>query len=104
MGKLLPPSVLVYFTEYTIQVLPPNEVILGDTLQSGLCEARTETIKIADGMTPNHTRETLLHEVLHAIEDHGQIGLTEMQVVALGYGILGVLRSNPNLAAYLLGE
>ena len=100
----IPDSVRVYFTDYTIQVLPPYEVSQGEEMAAGLCELRVENIKIADNMTANMTRQTLLHEIIHAIDFHAQIGLTEAQVNALDYGILGVLRSNPDLAAYLLGD
>ena len=100
----IPNSVRVYFTDYSIQLLPSHQVMQGGEFVAGLCELRDENIKVAEGMTANKTRETLWHEIIHAIDLHAQIGLTEAQVNALDYGILGVLRSNPELTEYLLAE
>lgn len=47
-------------------------------------------------------RDTLLHEVIHAVDYSMCLGLEERQVHALAAGLLGVLRDNPGFTALLL--
>lgn len=47
-------------------------------------------------------RDTVLHEVIHAVDFSMYLGLEERQVHALAAGLLGVLRDNPEFTALLL--
>jgi hypothetical protein len=60
----------------------------------GLCDHAHATITIAEGMPPGITRQTLVHEILHAVADSVGIDLTEGQVQTLAAG----LSSIPQLA------
>ena len=72
----------------------------GDCDSDGLT-IRINTLELADG---NH-RDTLLHEVVHAVLFERAVNLTTKQEedVArnLGTGLLAVLRDNPELIEYL---
>jgi hypothetical protein len=62
-------------------------------------------IEIEEGLNEDVRRAALLHEVLHAVLE--QAGITEhpeTSVVALGYGLLQLLRANPELVAYFVGQ
>jgi len=49
-------------------------------------------------------RDTLLHEIIHAVSDSIKLKLKEKQVHALACALLAVLRDNPELVEYLLKE
>ena len=80
---------------------------------AGHVDHATHAITLAPDLSEGHTREALLHELLHVIVDATGMGdgrgpLTpasrEEQVVqALGAGLLAVLRDNPRLLTYLTG-
>lgn len=46
-------------------------------------------------------RDTVLHEIIHAVDFSMYLGLEERQVHALAAGLLGVLRDNPQLTQFL---
>lgn len=64
---------------------------------AGQVDYTTQEIRLRPGLTPAHQRETLLHEVLHAIDDFMGIDLTEKQVGRLANGLAMVLADNPAL-------
>jgi hypothetical protein len=62
----------------------------------GLCETDLEQIQIdADALgRPAVLAGTLLHELLHALDKHLGLELSEMQVRRIGAGLAGVLLDN----------
>lgn len=54
-------------------------------------------IKIDKDMTDRDKRETLLHEIIHGIEEFMGIDLEESQIRKLGAGLAMVLEDNPEL-------
>lgn len=70
--------------------------------------ASDSSIDIVDGQKPIEERDTVLHEVMHAIlhcqgREHGGEG-EELYVRALAAGVLMVLRDNPKFVKYLTRE
>ena len=63
----------------------------------GIAEHRTTTLKIAENLEDSRKRETLLHEVMHAVDATIDIGLEEEVVGPLSAGLFCVLKSNPEL-------
>ena len=53
-----------------------------------------QEIHIGDGMAAEQEYDTFLHEVLHAIDHNGQMGLSEKQIHRLASALLGVLLDN----------
>ena len=89
----------------------------------GYTDNTAQDISVAPGMGPLLERETVLHEVLHAVfavtgsreliihdgqEEHPKkddpYGLEERVIRALCTTLFGVLRDNPDLVAYLTSE
>ena len=71
----------------------------------GLCLTSKLEIHIAPHENPEREIDTLLHECLHALWDHYDLGNTaeeEPAVRALAGGVLMLLRDNPQLRALLL--
>lgn len=67
----------------------------------GLCSYDTATVSIRQGMGASKTREVLLHEVLHACGYPSLCDKDEEFVDTIAPALLQVLRSNPELLAYL---
>ena len=59
-------------------------------------------IAIRDGMPKQLEQDTLMHELIHAIEVQTDLNLSEAQVRTLGCGIVQVLADNPELAKFLI--
>jgi hypothetical protein len=76
---------------------------------AGNCDADHERILIQEGMASGATRDTVLHELIHACFGQGWMirlknidkDLEEELVEALAPRLLALLRDNPKLVAYL---
>ena len=67
----------------------------------GLCETWEQRIRYTTETTPSQLRDTVWHELLHAIEETMGLGLSESQVHALAAGQLAVFADNPWLAEFM---
>ena len=47
-------------------------------------------------------KDTIIHEVVHAIEETAGLGLKERQVLGLGGGLYALFAENPDLIAWLM--
>lgn len=51
-------------------------------------------IRILASLKPDKLRQIIIHEVLHAISDELDLGLTENQVMGASVGICAILKAN----------
>ena len=58
-------------------------------------------ITIAPQEHPDYQRVTLLHEVVHAIDDFLGLGLTHKEVYGISQSIFNVLKKNPEFSEWL---
>lgn len=72
-----------------------------DDDSSGEQRRDLQLIKVKGGQHPETLRETLLHEVIHAVEEQIALKLKERQVHALAMGLFQVMRENPALVRFL---
>lgn len=63
----------------------------------GLC-----TITINNKASLDHKRVTLLHELIHGIDDFLGLNVPHKNVYALSHIIFVILRENPDFAAWLI--
>ncbi|WP_339063579.1 hypothetical protein [Tepidibacillus marianensis] len=54
-------------------------------------------IKIDEDMCEQDKKETLIHEIIHGIDEFMGIGLGEEQVKKLGHGLAMMLLDNPDI-------
>ena len=73
-----------------------------DTNNFGTCHHVRCVINISPTQSPENARDTLLHEVIHALEKEGLLKMNERQVTVLSSLLISALRQNPKLAAFLL--
>ena len=101
----LPGSVEVGDVTYLIRVFAPLEIedmhglwgqYRGDSGQ--------RSIWVRDELEPRDARDTVLHEVLHAVDRHANAEAGEDVVNRFAPVLLDVLRCNPDLVRFLLSE
>ena len=92
----------------TIEVLGVDVPIIVTDEQMEDCfgcwELATGTITIATGIEPDHLRVTLLHELLHAIDDLTGSGMKHSHIYIISQILFCVMKSNPGLGEWFLGE
>jgi len=67
----------------------------------GELDPAKQRITIRKGQPLEQEQDTVLHEVIHAVDCEGNLGLSERQVRGLGTILLGVMKDNPAFVRYL---
>lgn len=80
------------------------QVVQRDSGDYGECFSDECRIEIASYQCDEQKRDTLLHELVHAVDHEMNTKLSEPQVRRMATGLLCVLRHNPALVAFLTGE
>jgi hypothetical protein len=93
----LPSSVRIGPFAYDVVLLPR---IFGDdgAERTGQADMRALTLEISEAMPARRRPQTLMHEMLHAIDWSVQSGLTEEQVIQLAHALTDVFTRNPDLS------
>jgi hypothetical protein len=68
---------------------------------NGECDTDKQRILVRDGQPLESEQDTLLHEVLHAVEEAVDARLKETQVKKVATALLAVLKENPSFVSYL---
>ena len=68
----------------------------------GDCEVVLNRIRVNPKQSADSRRDTLLHEIVHAVEHELLLNMTEKQVSRLATGLLSMLRTNPGVVDFLL--
>jgi hypothetical protein len=94
----LPTSVRVAGLDFTVGI-EDSEDFTDDLF--GQVDYRRRRIRISDRADEVRQRETLLHEVIHAVDEAVDADLTEHQVTVIARGLFAVIRDNPDLGTFL---
>ncbi len=105
----MPASLLLLGQRFTVEAVPADDQRLGpgDRPNMGLCDAKLQHIYIAADLGPDQARDTVLHEVIHALAKiTAAVGFLsgaeeERIVMLLSPLLLDALRANPELVTYL---
>lgn len=89
-----PERIRILGKAFKVTNIVPDELL-------GECDTDTQTLAIRDGQPLESEQDTILHEVLHAVDEAMGLKLKEAQVKGIATGLLAVLKDNPALAAYL---
>lgn len=68
---------------------------------NGECDVDKQLILVRDGQPLESEQDTVLHELLHALDESMGLKLKESQVKGAATGLLAVLKDNPSLVSYL---
>lgn len=93
-----PAAVRILGKRYTIEWCNPRDI--GDDY--GECRSHECAIKVSTEQAEIQQRDTLLHEICHGVDFEMDTKLTERATRLMATGLLGVLRDNPELVAYLI--
>jgi hypothetical protein len=92
---LIPSAVRVLGRNYSIVV---KEELTG---LAGQCDYDNLRIDIRSGQHSLLEADTLLHELVHAIDDAMQLKMSERQVHCTANGVIALLKDNPEFLEYL---
>lgn len=92
-----PSNVRVFGRNYTINYVP-EYMGLEDY---GTTSDHLLLINIKEHQLPIEEADTVLHEVLHAIDFTMDLEISEHQIRALATGLIGVFQDNPEFAKYI---
>lgn len=68
---------------------------------NGECDSDKQVISVRDGQPLEQEQDTLLHELIHGIDEAVDARLTESQVKRLATALLATLKDNASLVSYL---
>lgn len=77
--------------QYKIEKVQNNEF---SDLTMGRVNTKTGIIYIDESLNQDIKDETLLHEVLHVIDDNLKLNLSEEQIIRLSTGLYCILKEN----------
>ena len=80
-----------------------NQELMGHFGVFGTFEPVRMVVRLGTGHSEDQTRETLLHEVMHAVEHQMNLQITEENIRQLSVGLYAMLKDNPRFAAFLCG-
>lgn len=99
-----PRNLRILGRQYAIHPQPVESEWMEPT-SLGECHPYDRAIHIREFLPLSELQDTFLHEVLHAIAWHSQLGLShkheERAVGVLASGLIAVIRDNPEFLKYL---
>lgn len=93
----VPKTVRILGKTYKIEVIPDFE-------NCGECHDNKQVIKLQSDMPLALEQDTILHEVIHALDYSMKLNMKERQVSALASGLIAVFRDNPRFVHYLFQQ
>lgn len=92
--------------DWTLKPWDPRAA--GNTGAYGYCDNTTQTILVQEGLSLQWEQHVVLHEIFHAMHTTGGIrelamdgNLEEGTVAIFAFQMIGLIRDNPDLMAYL---
>lgn len=67
----------------------------------GECDDENQLISVAEGLPLGNEQDTVLHELIHALDKQFTLKLKEAQVSGLATALLAFLKDNPKVFSYL---
>lgn len=97
----VPKKVRILAKDFQVHVL--EDGILGGSDLGGVNNVRCQ-IQLSAAQDSQQMRDTLIHEIIHAVDYAVAAGLEERQVHAIASGMYAVIRDNERLIEYLTGS
>lgn len=93
---IIPESVSILYKDYAIGTENHMRDDNGAELY-GKINYLDQTITLSNASSLEQKKATLIHELIHGIDDMYSIGLKEKQVEKLGNGVYMLIRDNPEM-------
>lgn len=94
----LPTTAKVLGKTFNLKVLVPGQ---NEDVDGLMCLSRQE-IWVRLLHAKEQSQDSMLHELIHAVDESLCLGMRERQVFALAAGLLAVLKDNPALTEWIL--
>jgi hypothetical protein len=106
---LRPAKIKILGKPFAVSFVPADHIGLKDGPDDGEPgDGRQDTSKqeiyVRDGQPLETEQDTVLHEVIHSVEETLDMGLTEDQVTKLATVLLAVVKDNPSFVRYLASK
>lgn len=88
----IPMEIKIGYRDYKVKFV--SDLNDGSKVLYGQVKWDEEIIELNQEVCENQKKCTLLHEVIHAIDEMEDIGLTEEQIVKLGKGMYKFIKDN----------
>jgi hypothetical protein len=69
--------------------------------ETGECDSEKQLISVKEGQELEAEQDTVIHEILHALEDLLELKLEHDNIVRLTTGLHALVKENPRLFTYL---
>lgn len=94
---MVPPKVRIVGRDIVINYVSADDM----PKAFGEYDYETLSVRVRTGQQTAFEADTVLHELIHAIDDAMQLGMTERQVHCSATGIIALLKDNPAFLEYL---
>lgn len=91
----IPESVKILYKKYNIEIVDNLHDESNDLY--GQIEYIQQEIRLNSGSSEEQQKATLIHEVIHGLDEMYNIGLKEKQVEKLGNAFYMLIRDNPDM-------
>ena len=92
----LPLEIKIIGKTYKIEPVPEMDD------DCGACYDAKQLIKISEDLPQELSQDTLLHEVMHAVDYQMHTNMKERQISAMAAGLTAVFKENPLFVKYIL--
>ena len=104
-----PARVRILGKPYKVEFVPIEHVGLRDSADDndpgmGRTSPERQEIFIRTGQPLESEQDTVLHEIIHAVDETLGLQMNEYQVTVLATGLLAALKDNPSLRSYLCAK
>lgn len=92
---VIPEKIKILYKDYTVT----QEQNLHDSEDDlyGQISYSDQTIRLGKQYSDEQKKVTLIHEIIHGLDDMYQIGLSEKKVSKLGVALYQMIKDNPEL-------
>ena len=104
-----PARVRILGKPYKVEFVPIEHIGLRDNAEDpdpgmGRTSPENQEIFVRTGQPLESEQDTVLHEIIHAVEETLGLQMNEYQVTVLATGLLAALKDNPGLRTYLCAK
>lgn len=94
----LPKKISIFDKEWNLT--PDTGLEYEGSVVMGLTTYMDLEIKYRPQLPKNLLQDTIIHEIIHALSDEGQLEMTERQVSVLACSLLHTIKANPKIKEF----
>jgi len=95
-----PTTIKVFGRQYTINYVHA----FAGMKDAGMLDYGNQILTVQENQLPLEEADTILHEVVHAVDLLMELKMSERQVQLVATGLMGVFQDNPEFAKYIIED